>query len=140
PLDAVGQASGVNREVIACDPAQTDDLLGCATDTITGFGAKAWRRPLTTTEIATLVSIYQYAENETGSFHEAMKHTIRALLLSPNFIYRPEMDANPASATPQALNAYELASRLSYFLWSSMPDGELFDLAADGTLTQEAVL
>lgn len=140
PIGAVSQASGINRDVIACDPAQTDDLLGCATDTITSFGAKAWRRPLTTTETSTLVSIYQYAESETGSFHEAMKQTIRAILLSPNFIFRPEMDANPVSATPTALNAYELASRLSYFLWSSMPDQELFDLAADGTLTQEAVL
>lgn len=140
PIGAVSQADGINRDVIACDPAQSDDLLGCATDTITSFGAKAWRRPLTTTEITTLTGIYQYAENETGSFHEAMKQTLRAILLSPNFIFRPEMDASPTSATPQALNAYELASRLSYFLWSSMPDEELFDLAADGTLTQEAVL
>jgi hypothetical protein len=65
---------------------------------------------------------------------------VRAILLSPHFIFRVEIDPEPTSLTPHALSGYELASRLSYFLWSSMPDEALFGAAAAGTLADPATL
>ncbi|MGB0798676.1 MAG: DUF1592 domain-containing protein [Planktomarina sp.] len=65
---------------------------------------------------------------------------LRSLLFSPNFIYRPEIDQNLNSTTAQPLNAYELASRLSYFLWASTPDEQLLSAAANGSLLNDATI
>src|SRR5690606_6086851 len=71
---------------------------------------------------------------------EAMALTARAMLSAANFLYRIEYDPSPESLTPHSLSAYELASRLSYFQWSTMPDQALFDAAANGSIFDEAVL
>jgi hypothetical protein len=78
--------------------------------------------------------------NEGDGVEEGLELAIRGILLSPHFIYRPELDDDPLSAQPRLLNDYELASRLSYFLWSSMPDQALFEAAAKSSLRGEAEL
>ncbi len=80
------------------------------------------------------------ALGEGESVEQGLELAIRGILLSPHFIYRPELDDDPSSTEPHLLNDYELASRLSYFLWSSMPDAALFDAAATGRLQDEAGL
>jgi hypothetical protein len=75
-----------------------------------------------------------------GSPEEQLKLALRGALTSPHFMYRVELDPDPASPAPHPVSSYELANRLSYFLWSSMPDDELFAVAAQGTLQDDAVL
>src|SRR5687768_3735937 len=69
-----------------------------------------------------------------GSPEEQLKLALRGVLTSPHFMYRVELDPDPASTAPHPVSSHELANRLSYFLWSSMPDDELFAVAAQGTL------
>ena len=105
----------------------------------------SWRaepgvRPASEEEVARLQTLFDVALNEGEGVEEGLELAIRGILLSPHFIYRPELDDDPQSAEPQLLNDYELASRLSYFLWSSMPDQTLFDAAANGSLQGETEL
>jgi mono/diheme cytochrome c family protein len=112
----------------------------CARKIAEKFGARAWRRPLTVEEVNELVGIYDFATSQAATHNQSVKQLLKALLLSSNFIYRSEIDPDLNTATPRNLNAYELASRLSYFLWSSMPDATLLDLAASGDIQDPIVL
>jgi len=97
---------------------------------------RAYRRPTEPADLERIMGVYR-AETEQGrSFPEAVKAGLITMLSTPSFLFIAE----PAGDTPEKLNDYELASRLSYFLWSSMPDEELFDLAAAGKLTDPKVL
>ncbi|GDY18708.1 cytochrome c [Verrucomicrobiota bacterium] len=108
-----------------------------ARDVLTQFMRRAFRRPVTTEEVAAKVALFEKTRAGKPSFTEAIKSPLAAVLASPHFLFLVE----PApAAAPRPLNAHELASRLSYFLWSSMPDDELFGLADKGDLTQPAVL
>ena len=101
------------------------------------FILRAFRRPATESEITKLLGIIDYVLEEDGSFEESVQVAIQAILVSPSFLYRTELDSRPtqeASDSERSLGPFEFASRLSYFLWSSMPDQELFDLAASGNL------
>ncbi len=124
---------------------------GSATDRARGvlkrFMPKAWRRPVSDDELQAMVDLFAQRRAETDSFQEAIKIPLLAVLSSPHFLYLVETDGqNPASdgktdaRTSSTISDYQLASRLSYFLWSSMPDDELFDLAARGRLTDIATL
>ena len=128
--------TGANRAVIPCDGTAG---ATCARQTAAVFGARAWRRALTSEEIDGLIAVYDQGAAGAGA-RLGLTVMLKAILLSPNFLYRAELDANLTSTTPTPLSAYELASRMSYFLWSSMPDAALFAAAADGTLRQDAVL
>jgi hypothetical protein len=102
---------------------------------IGNFADKAFRRPVTTDELERLMGIFQMVQKDRGSFEAGIKLVLQAVLVSPNFLFRGELQAdpdNPRSMRP--IDDYALASRLSYFLWSSMPDDELFALAAKGKL------
>lgn len=96
------------------------------------FAAKAWRRPVEAGEIAPLLKLVRDAEHSGLSPEQAIQEGVKGILCSPEFLYREEKKA--------ALNEHELASRLSYFLWCSMPDEELRKLAASGELHNPAVL
>jgi hypothetical protein len=116
-----------------------DDGAGqCARDIIQTFGRRAWRRPLTDAEVASVGAFYDAARAETGDFHQAMKRVVAMMLASLPFLHKIERDPEPTSTKPYPLAGYELASRLSYLLWSSMPDDELFRLG--DTLRQPEVL
>ncbi len=115
--------------------------LGNIRKTIETFVTRAWRRPLQEGELERFVRLGRTVFDEDGSMEEALRIVFQAALSSPNFLFRVELDAepeNPAAIHP--VGPYELAVRLSYFLWSSMPDDELFRLAADGTLAKPKVL
>ena len=99
------------------------------------FASTAFRRPATDSEVHRLTEIARSVYEQGGSFEEGVQLCVQALLSSPSFLFRVEQDADPATDGPyRQLNEYELASRLSYFLWSSMPDEDLFAQAAQGAL------
>lgn len=103
------------------------------------FAARAYRRPLTPADRNDLLSFYRDAQQRYGLSHEAaIRESIVLILTSPRFSYR--IDTTESSPSPQRLSGFDLASRLSYFLWSSMPDEELLRHASAGDLPQPAVL
>lgn len=102
---------------------------------IQNFGTHAFRRPLSNTEIDRFMWIYKQAGLKGGNFEQSVQTTLTAILVSPHFLFRGELQQqpdNPQVATP--ITEWALASRLSYFLWSTMPDDELFAEAEHGTL------
>jgi hypothetical protein len=102
---------------------------------IVRFAQRAWRRPLSTDESGRLLGLIQADWRRGESFRDGVRLGLEAVLVSPHFLFRGELQ--PAPDNPRAvhpINEYALASRLSYFLWSSMPDQELFREAARGTL------
>ncbi|MEP6670464.1 MAG: DUF1592 domain-containing protein [Chthoniobacter sp.] len=112
-----------------------------AMEIIGRFLPEAYRRPVAPAEVERVAKFVELAQKNGGSFLEGIQTAFQAALCSPNFLYRWELD--PASAKPgdtRDLTDYEIASRLSYFLWSSMPDAELFALAAKGELRKPEVL
>ncbi len=129
---------GVRDRIFTCTPDAAD--MSCATTMVETFGLRAFRRPLTDAEKTRLVAEYQDALDLGEDAMGAMQHVVQVMLASPQFLYRMEFDPNPADATPHPLSGYELASRLSYALWSSMPDDTLFALAESGALLEPATL
>ncbi len=122
----------------ACMPAAADDA--CANKIITDFGFKVYRRNLAPEEVARAMKAYnaEFARSQSGA--EAIKLALRAMLSAANFLYRIEYDAKPASTEVHSLTSFELASRLSYLVWSTMPDDALFDLARRDALLDKDTL
>jgi hypothetical protein len=99
------------------------------------LATRAYRRPISDQELARLLKLAATAGAQDGGIEAGIRLALQAILISPHFLFRVELDPEPGGVKPvRALNEYELASRISYFLWSSMPDDELFDLAARGKL------
>jgi hypothetical protein len=121
-----------------CTPSAADTT--CSSKIIAAFGAKAWRRPLTTEEVQGLQALATDAITLGETADGSIKQAVKAMIASPQFLYRIEVDPNPASAVAHPISPYEMASRLSYLVWSSMPDQILFDLAASGQILTNAVL
>lgn len=122
--------------IVTCDP-QKAGTGPCATQIIRDFARRAWRREPLTDEIAPLAAVVQEAIALGGTFDEGIEVALAGVLVSPHFIYRVELDPGPG---PHALSGPELATRLSYLLWSSTPDAELLAAAEDGSLLDPAVL
>ncbi len=121
-----------------CVPTVTNDP--CARSTIETFGMQIYRRPLEAAEVERVMAVYNADLALANDGREAVGQALRAMLASANFLYRVEYDASPSSTTPHQLSGYELAARLSYLHWSSMPDAALFDDAKAGKLAQPAAL
>jgi hypothetical protein len=116
-----------HRRLLACNKSnppreQAREILG-------RFATQAYRRPATDAEVDRLVQFFEEAQSRGESREGAFRLTMQAVLVSPKFLFRLELDHRPDSAEAHPLDEYQLASRLSYFLWSTMPDAELFDLA-----------
>ncbi len=110
-------------------------LENAARAVIVTFATKAFRRPLMPLEIQRFMNIYALALKKGGNFEQSVQTALTAVLVSPHFLFRCEFQPEPDSPTSvHPINEYALASRLSYFLWSTMPDDELRDLAAKGQL------
>jgi Protein of unknown function (DUF1592)/Protein of unknown function (DUF1588)/Protein of unknown function (DUF1595)/Protein of unknown function (DUF1585)/Protein of unknown function (DUF1587) len=139
-FDAAGQIA----DDVFASPAQKAKIVTCATtdaacvDGIIGAtGRRLFRRPLDAAELVTYKKVYT-AAHDLGEDHDgSVKQVLRAFLSSSEFLYRVEFDPTPTSAAKHPLTSYELASRLSYFLWSSAPDDALLTAAADGSLAQD---
>jgi hypothetical protein len=124
--------------VFFCTPSAALSEHDAARAVISRFASRAWRRPLRQGELQRLMRFYQIGR-EAGDSHEgATALAIEAIMVSPHFLFRVEQPKTGNGSQP--LSDYELASRLSYFLWSSMPDEELFELAAAGKLQDTEVL
>ena len=102
---------------------------------LTSFVTRAYRRPPTAAELDRLTKLAAAGEAEAGKWEAGIKLAVQAVLVSPKFLFRLELDHRPQEAEAHPIDEYQLASRLSYFLWSTMPDQELFDLAARRQLT-----
>jgi len=129
-----------HRRIITCQPtpATRDE---CARKIVGAFAQRAWRRPVTKPEVDRLTGIVSLAQKEGESFERGIQLAVQATLVSPHFLFRVELDKDPNNPhAKRLLGQYEMASRLSYFLWSSMPDAELFSLAAQGKLQNPPVL
>jgi hypothetical protein len=121
----------------AAEPSHLDALLA--------FARRAYRRPLTEPEAADLIGFYRSLRDQRLGHEEAIRDVVTSVLMSPHFCYRVDSLSDGAAAAPttgevRPLSDYELASRLSYFLWSSMPDEELMKHAAAGDLHNADVL
>ncbi len=128
------------ERLMTCSP-RSDGAENCARDILTDFLTKAFRRPVHHDELQRYVDIVMLARDEGGDFEQGITSAIEAALLSVNFLFRIELDEEPKTEAFHALTQYELASRLSYFLWASMPDEELLLAAANGELsTSEQIL
>ena len=124
--------------VMVCDPHSGEP---CVREILSRLARRAYRRPVSRNEVDALVDFVEQARGEGRSVEQGLQLAIQAMLVSPHFLFRIERDPNPVDpAGIHRVSDIELASRLSYFLWSSMPDDELLSLAEAGRLSDPAVL
>ena len=148
PFNAVRSENTPSRKAIfVCKPTGAGDEAACARRILTNLATIAYRRPATAADVDPLVQFYQAGRKEGGDFDSGIEQALSRLLASPKFIYR--IEAEPAGAAVRAVvdkvQAYrisdlDLASRLSFFLWSRGPDQELMKIAAAGRLKDPVVL
>jgi hypothetical protein len=148
PLNATGPGDTPSRRrVFTCRPASGADEVPCAKKIISNLARRAYRRPVTDNDLETLIGFYQLGRNGAGNtgdlikFDMGIEAAIQRILASPEFIFRFEPDpANAVPDRPYRISDLELASRLSFFLWSSIPDDQLLNIASQGKLRDPAVL
>jgi len=137
---AHGEDTPSLRKILLCRPKTPAQEEPCARRILSSLARQAYRRPVTATEVRTLMAFYRDGRAD-GDFNAGLQVGVSRILASPNFLFRVEQD--PARAAPGAayrISDVELASRLSFFLWSSIPDPTLLNLAAQNRLHQPAVL
>jgi mono/diheme cytochrome c family protein len=164
PYNVTGPGDTPSRaRIFVCHPATSKDEEPCARTILATVGRRAFRRPVTDADLRPLMAFYQSGRAERD-FDFGIEKALRAMLVSPDFLFRIEQDPrgslpggaapraalkprdNPASVTADSpgsvfrISDFELASRLSFFLWSSVPDDQLLDLAEKGKLKDPAVL
>jgi hypothetical protein len=132
--DIIARRGQWTREVFPCDTSGAEDL-GCRDAFIDGFGRRAFRRALTDTEKERLRDTYDFARGEALDFDDAMGVLLQVMLQSPAFVYLFEDGVAESTDDVRLLTDYEVAARLSYFLWSSTPDDDLMTAAAAGDLS-----
>ena len=128
------------RKIFVCRPSSDTDEAGCAREILSTLARRAYRRPVAEGDVQTLMRFYETGRAD-GSFDAGIQFALERLLVSPAFLFRIEQDPAPGAATAvHRISDIELASRLSFFLWSSIPDDALLDAAERGTLEDPAVL
>jgi hypothetical protein len=144
PFNASGSGDTPSRErVFVCRPASPAEEKACATTILSKLARRAYRRPVTDADMAGLLRFYDEARQDKshGGFEAGIEMALRAMLASPKFVFRVERDpAGVAPGSVYALNDLELASRLSFFIWSSIPDDELLAAAEAGRLREPDTL
>ena len=141
PYNPTGSGDTPSRErIFTCHPANAAEQDGCAAKILGTLTRRAFRRPVTDADIQPLMTFYRQGRSE-GGFDHGIEAAIRAMLVSPDFLFRVERD--PKGSKPGSVvrvSDIDLASRLSFFLWSSIPDDELLGLAEHGRLHDPEVL
>ena len=128
------------RAIFTCRPRPNAEALACARKILTTLARRAYRRPVTERETERLLTYYQRGQNQ-GGFDTGIETALAFILVSPQFLIRSEADpSGVAPGSSYRISDLELASRLSFFLWSSIPDDELLGLATRGKLKDPAVL
>ncbi len=137
-----------HRRILFREPRSPGEYPDAARAILERFATRAYRRPVTPEETSRLLGLVELALRNGDSFERGIQVAVQAVLVSPHFLFRVELDSRPRGPVDTArpphvvepLGDYEIASRLSYFLWSTMPDEELFGLAAMGKLREPEVL
>ena len=129
------------RRIFVCHPAQLDEESACADNILSTLASRAFRRPVTDVDLQPLIAAYEEERRAGGDFEAGIAFALQRILLSASFLFRIELD--PGESAPG--KAYQiddlvLASRLSFFLWNSIPDEQLLDLAARGRLKDSEIL
>jgi hypothetical protein len=143
PYDISGPGETPSRaRIFACRPAASAEELSCAKKIISSLARRAYRRPVTDADIQPLMSFYRSSRQApNGSFDKGIEMALRRILADPQFVFRFERDpANLPIGGAHRITDVELASRLSFFLWSSIPDEELLTVAEQGKLKTPIVL
>jgi hypothetical protein len=126
-------AVGDMGKLLACDPAASGGEAACLDELFDSFGTRAWRRPLTAAERQNLTRAFQEGKTGTASgtpsFASGVEAVVTVMLIAPQFLYRTEQGTPIAGSGFAQLGSYEVASRLSYLLWGSMPDSDLLSAA-----------
>ena len=140
PFNPTGPGDTPSRQrIFSCRPSSVSQEEACATRIISTLARHAYRRPVTKADTARLLTFYR-AGRAKGTFDTGIQMALRRLLASPTFVFRVEEDSAGKPGTLQHVSDIELASRLSFFLWSSIPDDTLLDIAGRGQLRNPAVL
>lgn len=128
------------RKIFSCTPTTSAEEEPCARKILSRLARYAYRRPVDDPDVSALMAIYQIARRE-GDFEKGIEKALQAMLVSPSFLFRVERDPiGLAAGSAYRLSDVELASRVSFFLWSSIPDEELLGLAEQGRLGEPEVL
>ena len=138
PLSVTGMSGSASRaRIFTCQPGGARDQASCANEVIGNLARRAFRRPVTAEDLAPLMAFYK-AGQVAGGFEGGVRDALSAILASPHFLYRVE--SGDAAGGTRTLSDLELASRLSFFLWSSLPDETLLKLATESRLSKPDVL
>jgi hypothetical protein len=137
-----------HRKIVFQTPKSKSDVPTAARAVIERFASRAFRRPVSESEQASLAKLVELAIGQGDSFERGIQLVVQAILVSPDFLFKVELDSRGTKIRPRAgvpaggqlIGDFELASRLSYFLWSSMPDDELWKAAVNGSLRSGDVL
>jgi hypothetical protein len=142
PYNATGSGDTPSRRrIFVCHPSGPEDEIPCARKIVANLVRRAFRRAPTDSDLETLLSFYQQERNRTGRFEAGIEMVLRRILADPEFVFRLETPpANIRPGEPYRISDTELASRLSFFLWSSIPDEELLNLAIQNKLHEPEVL
>ena len=141
PFNAAATTETPSRQrIFRCRAPRPEGEAACASTIVRTLARRAYRREVTDRDLAGLMTFYEQGRREAG-FERGIELALRGVLVSPKFVFRTEQDPAPlAPGRPHRISDTELASRLSFFLWSSIPDDELLDVAAGGRLRQPTVL
>ena len=140
PFHATGPGQTPSRRrILVCEPAGAAEEEPCAREVLSTIARRAYRRPLTPPDGEALLALYAAGRRE-GGFEAGIRRGLEGILVDPEFLFRIERDRAGAPDRAHPVSELELASRLSFFLWSSIPDDELLEAAARGRLREPAVL
>ncbi len=142
PFKPTGVSETASRHrIFVCRPANANEEASCARKILSALARNAFRRPVADTDLETLLSFYQRRRNQGGNFDAGIESALQFMLASPEFLFRIESDPpGVAAGANYRVDDLALASRLSFFLWSSIPDEQLLNLAAQKKLHESAVL
>ena len=141
PFNATGPGdTPTRRRILTCHPTRAAAEEACAREILSTVARRAFRRPLTSLDVDALLAFYA-AGRRDGGFETGIRRGLESILIDPEFLFRIERDpGEPAAAGAHPISDVELASRLSFFLWSSIPDDELLNVAVRGQLRDPDVL
>src|SRR5215471_4177439 len=142
PYGQVGSGDTASRhKIFICTPHASSEEAACAKKILSALGRMAYRKPLNDASLATLMDFYQRGRANNASFESGIESALQFILASPEFLFRFEPDpSNLAANTVYRIDDLALASRLSFFLWSSIPDDQLLTVASQGKLKDPVVL
>ena len=143
PFSVAGMSETPSRQVIfTCDPDDAATERPCATSILSRLARRAYRRPVTGDDIDSLLAFFETGRETGGTFESGIQFALERMLVDPDFLLRVHRDPEtlPSAQRVYRLSDIEVASRLSFFVWSSVPDDRLLSLAEAGTLTSPAVL